>query len=414
MTGRILAVKCLEQQRLGNIPKSPTRMFFLLSENSWLAIEILKANLYWFCILPMKETGSGNITSISQILLLGFGDLKELGILLFTGFLAIYIISMATNLLLVLLVLLDPHLHTPMYFFLSSLSCLEMISTSNITPMMLSGLKTGTVTISLGGCIMQLYLFGTLATVECFLLAAMSYDRYLAVCHPLRYPSLMSGRFCGQLVFGAWVGGFLFMGIVSLLLSALSFCGPHEIDHYFCDFQPLLALSCADTSMIQTATFFLSFIPASPFLLTVASYVCIAWALLRVSFASGRRKAFSTCSSHLTVVTLFYGTLVAMYMSPRANTGLNLRKTLSLLYTVFTPLLSPLVYSLRNREGEMEFFVQVKRLEAEGETRWLEGGLEKARKLGTPTTLNNHSVPNNAPPPKKFPVYKVGDNAETF
>ncbi|XP_053901103.1 olfactory receptor 11A1-like [Malaclemys terrapin pileata] len=284
----------------------------------------------------MKDTDSGILTTISHILLLGFGDLKELWILFFTGFLAVYIISMAANLLLVVLVL-DPHLQTPMYFFLSSLSCLEMVSTSNISPVILAGLQAGNVTISLGGCLAQLYLFGALATVECFLLAAMSYDRYLAMCHPLH---------CGQLVVGSWVGGFLFMGIVSLSLIALSFCGPCEIDHYFCDFQPLLELSCTNTPMVQMVTFFLSFIPASPFLLTVTSYICITCAVLRVPSVSGRHKAFSICSSHLTVMMLFYGTLV----SPRDGTGLNPRKELSLLYTVLTPLLNPLVYSLRNQE----------------------------------------------------------------
>ncbi|CAM2102745.1 unnamed protein product [Caretta caretta] len=162
----------------------------------------------------MQEIGSGNLTTISHILLLGFGDLKELWILLFTGFLAVYIISMAANLLLMVLVLLDPHLQTPVYFFLSSLSCLEMVSTSNISPVMLAGLQTGNVMIYLGGCLAQLYLFDALATVECFLLEAMSYDWYLAVCRLLHYPSLMDGRVCGQPVVGSWVGRFLFMGIV--------------------------------------------------------------------------------------------------------------------------------------------------------------------------------------------------------
>ncbi|XP_053901109.1 olfactory receptor 2AP1-like [Malaclemys terrapin pileata] len=265
----------------------------------------------------MKDTGSGNLTTISHILLLGFGNLKELWIPLFTGFLAVYIISMAANLLLVVLVVLDPHLQTPMYFFLSSLSCLVIVSTSNISSVMLTGLQTGNVMIALGGCLAQLYLFGALATVEYFLLAAMSYDRYLAVCCPLHYPSLMDSRVCRQLVVGSWVGRFLFMRILSLLLIALSFCGPCEIDHYFCDFQPLLELSCTNTSMVQTVT---------------------------------RHKAFSTCSSHLTVVTLFYGMLVAVYMSPRDGTGLNPSKALSLLYRVLTPLLNPFIYSLRNQE----------------------------------------------------------------
>ncbi|XP_026508237.1 olfactory receptor 1444-like [Terrapene carolina triunguis] len=199
----------------------------------------------------MKETGSGNLTTISHILLLGFGNLKKKWLPLFTGFLAVYIISMDANLL---LVVLDPHLQTPMYFFLSSLSCLEIVSTSNISPVMLADLQTGNVMISLGGCLAQLYVFGALATVECFLLAAMSYDQYLAVCCPLHYPSLMDGRVCRQLVVGSWVGRFLFMGIVSLSLIALSFCGPCEIDDYFCDFQPLLELSCTFTSKVQMVT----------------------------------------------------------------------------------------------------------------------------------------------------------------
>ncbi|XP_030402308.1 olfactory receptor 6N1-like [Gopherus evgoodei] len=252
---------------------------------------------------------------------------------------------MAANLILVVLVVLDPHLQTPMYFFLSSLSCLEMISTSNISPVILAGLQAGNVTISLGSCFAQLYLFGSLATVECFLLAAMSYDRYLAMCRPLRYPSLMDGKVCGQLVVGYWVGGFLFMGIVSLSLIALSFCGPYKIDHYFCDFQSILELSCTDTSIVQVLTFFLSFIPVSPLFLTVTSYICITWAVLRIPSASGRHKAFSICSSHLTVVMQFYGKLVAVYMFPRSSTEVPQKRALPALHSAHPTPQSPRLQS---------------------------------------------------------------------
>ncbi|XP_065270024.1 olfactory receptor 11L1-like [Emys orbicularis] len=277
----------------------------------------------------MEKRKCGNQTSITEFNLLDFRNLHGLQILLFLLFLVIYTVTMAGNILIVALVVADQHLHTPMYFFLGNLSCLETCYTSTILPRMLASLLTGDRTISFSGCIIQLYSFGFLVVTECFLLAAMSYDRYLAICKPLHYSALMNGRFCLQLAAG-------------------------EIDHFFCDFIPLLKLSCSDTQLISMVSLFLSFFDTfPPFLLTVASYIYIITTILRIPSTTGRQKAFSTCSSHLIVVTVFYGTLVIVYMLPKNNTLRDLNKVFSVFYTVLTPLLNPLIYSLRNKHVNM-------------------------------------------------------------
>ncbi|CAM5097903.1 unnamed protein product, partial [Natator depressus] len=292
-----------------------------------------------------------NQTAITEFFLLGFGDLPDLQILLFLMFLVIYMATVVGNTLIVVLVVADQHLHSPMYFFLGNLSCVETCYTSAIVPRMLASLLTGDKSISVSGCIIQLYFFGSLAATECYLLAAMSYDRYLAICKPLHYSTLMNIRFSFQLAAGSWLNGFLPITIFVLFLSQLIFCGPNEIDHLYCDPLPLIELSCSDTHQVILADFILACVfTLPPFLLTLTSYMCIIATILRIPSTTGRQKAFSTCSSHLIVVTIFYGTLMIVYILPKRDTLRDLNKVLSLCYTVLTPLVNPLIYSLRNRE----------------------------------------------------------------
>ncbi|XP_024076073.2 olfactory receptor 6N1-like, partial [Terrapene carolina triunguis] len=299
----------------------------------------------------MADRDWGNQTAITEFILLGFGDLPELQILLFLLFLVIYMATVAGNTLMVVLVVADQHLHTPMYFFLGNLSCLEICYTSTILPRILASLLTGDKTISVSGCITQLYFFGGLVGTECYLLAVMSYDRYLAICKPLHYSALMNARFCLQLAAGSWFNACLAITIIILLMSQFIFCGPNEIDHLYCDPIPLIKLSCGDTLLIMLLNFILACVfTLPPFLLTLTSYVCIITTILRIPSTTGRHKAFSTCSSHLIVVTIFYGTLMSVSMLPTLNTLRVLKKVLSLCYTVLTPLVNPLIYSLRNRE----------------------------------------------------------------
>ncbi|XP_067388379.1 olfactory receptor 5AP2-like [Emydura macquarii macquarii] len=218
-----------------------------------------------------------------------------------------------------------------MYFFLGNLSCLETCYSSTILPRVLASLLTGDRTISVSGCITQFYFFGVIVATECYLLSMMSYDRYLATYKPLHYTALMSGRVCLQLATLSWTSGFLATTIVTCLMSQLHFCGPSEIDHFLCDFTPLIKLSCSDTSLITLVTFiFCSIDTLPPFLLTLASYVCIISTILRIPSTSGRSKAFSTCSAHLIVVTIYYGTLIIVYLLPDAETLRDLNKVFSL------------------------------------------------------------------------------------
>ncbi|XP_067388888.1 olfactory receptor 10A4-like [Emydura macquarii macquarii] len=299
----------------------------------------------------MAETDWGNQTAITEFILQGFGDLPDLQILLFVLFLVIYIATMVGNSLVMVLIVADQNLHSPMYFFLGNLSCLETCYSSSILPRMLASLLTGDRTISVSGCITQMYFFGVLAATECCLLAAMSYDRYLAICKPLHYSTLMNARSCLCLVVGSWLSGWLITTILILFILHFIFCGPNEIDHFYCDVSPLMKLCCGDTCLIVMFQFMVSCVfTLPPFLLTLTSYVCIIATILRIPSATGRQKAFSTCSSHLIVVTIFYVTLMIVYMLPIPNTLRVLKKVLSLCYTVLTPLVNPLIYSLRNRE----------------------------------------------------------------
>ncbi|XP_014425859.2 olfactory receptor 6B1-like [Pelodiscus sinensis] len=294
---------------------------------------------------------SWNWTTITEFILLGFGDLLQLQTLLFLMFLGIYIVTVVGNILIVVLVVTDRHLHTPMYFFLGNLSCLETCYTSTLLPRMLASLLTGDRTISFSGCLTQFYIFGSLAATECLLLSVMSYDRYLAICQPLHYATRMNSRFCLQMTTGSWASGFLASLPTIFFISQFTFCGPNELDHFFCDLSPIIKLACSDTRQLEVSTFILCFIlTLPPFLLTVASYVSIISTILKIPSSTGRQKAFSTCSSHLIVVTIFYGTLVTVYLLPDTESLRDLNKMFSIFYGVLTPLINPLIYSLRNQE----------------------------------------------------------------
>ncbi|XP_060111118.1 olfactory receptor 5B21-like [Heteronotia binoei] len=292
-----------------------------------------------------------NKTAITTFILLGFGNDPELQIPLFLAFLIIYSVTMAGNIIIIVLVITDHHLHIPMYFFLGNLSCLETVYTSVLLPRMIASFLTGDKTISVGGCYIQFYCFGIPAIAECYLLASMSYDRYLATCKPLQYATLMSRKLCFLLPAVSWICGIMAMSLVISLMSQLKYCGPHEIDHFFCDLTPVINLSCSDTTLVTLAGLSVSFINTVPScLLTLLSYVCIIAAIIQIPSSDGRKKAFSTCSSHLIVVSIFYGSLLIVYVLPQKEALREVDKIFSVFYTVLTPLINPLIYTLRNRE----------------------------------------------------------------
>ncbi|XP_074838638.1 olfactory receptor 5V1-like [Carettochelys insculpta] len=292
-----------------------------------------------------------NQTPIMEFILLGFGDVGELQPLLFLVFLAIYIVTLAGNVLVILLVVTDQQLHTPMYFLLGNLAFLETCYSSTILPRLLASLLTRNRTVSIKGCVVQLYFFAVISATENLLLAAMSYDRYLAICHPLRYAALMNGRVCIKLVAGCWISSFLGCAIVNNFLFQLSYCDFNEINHFFCDLSPMLKLSCDDTQSLQILAYTLAAIGTLvPCLLTLASYVCIITAILQIPSSTGRKKAFSTCSSHLIVVTFYYGLVINVYVVPIANSSQVVHKIFSVFYTILTPMINPIIYCLRNKE----------------------------------------------------------------
>nr|XP_017512209.2 olfactory receptor 11A1-like [Manis javanica] len=295
----------------------------------------------------------GNTTvMVTEFIILGFGDLKELGPLLFLVFSIVYLATISGNLLLMVLVSTQRGLQTPMYFFLANLSCLEVCYTSNIMPRMMVDLLRENRVISMVGCVIQLYFFGALGSTECYLLTVMSYDRYLAVCRPLHYPTLMRGTISVGLVIGSWVSGFTVAAVFqAAMVSSLTFRGGNEIDHFFCDLKPLQKLSCSDPYLVNLVCMSLTaLVTLAPFGLTLASYWRILSTVMHIPSMTGRQKAFSTCSSHLLVVTLFYGTLILVYAVPLAGQVPVLNKTFSVLYTVVTPMCNPLIYSLKNKD----------------------------------------------------------------
>ncbi|XP_072494385.1 olfactory receptor 5A1-like [Notamacropus eugenii] len=299
----------------------------------------------------MSIAKENNSTSVTFFFLLGFSDHPELQVILFGTFLGIYLVTLVWNPSLIILIKIDSHLHTPMYFFLSNLSFIDICYSSTVAPKMLSDFFKEQAAISFVGCATQFFFFiGTGLTESC-LLAAMAYDRYAAISNPLLYTAIMSQDLCTKMVAGAYVGGFLSSLIQTSSIFQLDFCGPNLINHFFCDLPPVLALSCSDTFLSQTINFLVVVaVGGTSFLILLISYGYIVAAVLKINSVEGRYKAFNTCASHLTVVTLLYGTALFMYLRPSSSYSLSRDKVVSVFYSVVIPMLNPLIYSLRNSE----------------------------------------------------------------
>ncbi|XP_075128545.1 olfactory receptor 10A7-like [Leptodactylus fuscus] len=291
-----------------------------------------------------------NLT-VTDFFLLGFQASQLLRNLLFLLILVIYNLTICGNLLIITLVSSSKILHTPMYFFISQLSTSDLLLSISVVPNMLYILLHNGAAITFVGCFTQFCFFGTSGACECFLLSVMSYDRYVAICNPLHYISIMTNEVCVKFSAICWLLGSSFSFILTITQSMLYFCGPNLIDHFFCDIIPVLELACSDTSTLYVEIYFVGtpsvLIPTT---IIVASYTSIVRAVLRIPSSTGRQKAFSTCSSHLIVVSMFYGTLFCVYVLPTSGKTSTTSKILSLLYTVFTPLINPIIYSLRNKD----------------------------------------------------------------
>ncbi|XP_029437549.1 olfactory receptor 1044-like [Rhinatrema bivittatum] len=292
-----------------------------------------------------------NMTMVTEFIILGLPDNPQLQVPLFLVFLLIYLITLLGNLVIITATCADPCLHTPMYFFLSNLSLIDICFSSNVIPKLLGIIISRDKTISYTSCIVQLHFLIVCATTECLLLTAMAYDRYIAICNPLRYSLIMNQRVCVLLAAASWILSFLSSETITASVTRLSFCASNVINHFFCDLMPLLKLSCTDTLSTQSSVFVVSaFMIVPAFLVTITSYTFIISAILRIRSAEGKRKAFSTCSSHLTVVSIYYLSGFFIYLRPTSTYSQEQGKILSVLYTAVTPMLNPLVYSLRNKE----------------------------------------------------------------
>ncbi|XP_075403741.1 olfactory receptor 5AP2 [Tenrec ecaudatus] len=299
----------------------------------------------------LNEAQGGNQSQVIEFILLGLSDNPDLQVILFVLFLLIYIATMVGNLGMIVLIKIDAYLHTPMYFFLSSLSFVDASYSSSVTPKMLVNLVAEDKTISFNGCAAQFYFFGSFLGTECFLLAMMAYDRYAAIWNPLLYPVIMSGKVCFLLVATSFLAGFGNAAIHTGMTFRLSFCGSNRINHFYCDTPPLLKISCSDTHINGIVIMaFSSFNVISCVIIVLISYLCILIAILRMPSLEGRYKAFSTCASHLTAVTIFFGTILFMYLRPTSSYSMEQDKVVSVFYTVVIPMLNPLIYSLKNKD----------------------------------------------------------------
>ncbi|PNJ21052.1 olfactory receptor 5V1 [Pongo pygmaeus] len=291
-----------------------------------------------------------NQTAITEFIILGFSNLNELQFLLFTIFFLTYFFTLGGNILIILMTVTDPHLHTPMYYFLGNLAFIDICCTTSNVPQMMVHLLSKKRSISYLGCVVQLSTFVFFVGSVCLLLAAMAYDCDIAICNPLRYSIILNKVLCNQLAAPCWAAGFLNSVVHTVLTFRLPFCGNNQIN-YFCDIPPLLILSCGNTSVNELALLSIGvFIGWTPFLCIVLSYICIISTILRIHSSEGRRKAFSTCASHLAIVFLFYGSAIFTYVRPISTYSLKKDRLISVLYSVVTPMLNPIIYTSRNKD----------------------------------------------------------------
>ncbi|XP_058546358.1 olfactory receptor 6M1-like [Neofelis nebulosa] len=291
-----------------------------------------------------------NQTTVTEFTLTAFPVIRKLQISLFVVLLFIYMLTLTGNIVIISLIWADNRLQTPMYFFLSNLSFLDILYTTSVTPKLLACLLEDRKTITFAGCMIQIYFFFFLGTVEFILLAVMSFDRYVAICNPLRYTIIMNSNVCLLLVLGCWVGAFFSVLCPIIVVSRLPYCYK-EISHFFCDIAPLLQVACIDTHFIEMINFLLSsLILLTSLVLTIVSYTYIISTILRIPSAQGRQKAFSTCASHITVVSIAYGSNIFMYVRPSQSHSLDFDKVTAVMTVMVTPLLNPFIYSLRNEK----------------------------------------------------------------
>ncbi|XDB53437.1 hypothetical protein AB1E18_006959 [Capra hircus] len=292
-----------------------------------------------------------NLTSVTMFFFLGFSHYPKGEIIIFVLCLLMYLITLLGNMILISITILDSRLHTPMYFFLSNLSCLDIWYTSSAFPPMLINFISGENTISFLGCAAQMYFSLAMGSTECVLLSMMAYDLYVAICNPLRYPIIINKRVCVQIAVGSWVTGCFTALVETVFVLQLSLCGNSVINHFACEILAVLKLVCVDTSKVKLImlVFTILLVPM-PMLLICISYAFILFNILRISSVDGRSKAFSTCAAHLSVVVLFYGTVLSSYLKPSAIDSQEIDKFIALVYGALTPMLNPIIYSLRNKE----------------------------------------------------------------
>ncbi|XP_055976253.1 olfactory receptor 6C4-like [Sorex fumeus] len=304
-----------------------------------------------------------NRTTLTEFILLGLTDQPELQVMIFIFLLLAYLLSALGNLTIIVLTLVDPHLKTPMYFFLRNFSFLEVSFTSIFMPRLLTSLVTGLKVISFANCLTQYFFAILLGGTEFYLLASMSYDRYVAICKPLHYLNIMNSRVCFQLVFCSWLGGLLSILPPFVLVMQIDFCGSNVLNQYYCDFRPFLKIACSDTSLLELIVNILAVLTLVVTLgLVILSYTYIIKTILKIPSAQQRKKAFSTCSSHMIVISLSYGSCIFLYLNPSPkNTG-NFDKEISLLMTSVSPLLNPFIYTLRNKQVKQAFKNTVKKI----------------------------------------------------
>lgn len=289
--------------------------------------------------------------TVTEFVFLGLSSQPQMQLILFVMFSFFYLLTVAGNIIIITIIQIEPRLQTPMYFFLTNLSFLDICYISTNVPQMLSNMMGRKKTIPFSSCATQMYFSLSFGMIECVLLGVMAYDRYVAICHPLHYTVMMDRSTCVRLAAVSWSSSFLSSMVINVLTLSLPYCGPNVLNHFFCEVPSILRLACTDTSFIEMVVFIFSIIIVFiPFLLIVVSYARILLSVLRMQSASGRHKALSTCASHLTVVALFYGTAIFMYMRPQSKSSRAGGKIIAVFYTVITPMLNPLIYSLRNQD----------------------------------------------------------------